>query len=179
VTATIDPGKVTAMMKGDIASGKELLKRAIKGEQDGLRFYKYLAEKATNPDAKRKLQGLASDEVRHEKTLIDLYKDLFKEEVGELPEKGINALAKFFDGSKAKGKTSEMEFIELAIEAELSATNFYKEGAKTIEDPVLIKICKELAEEEYRHFEILQAEKESLSGNYYWFGYDEGAPMEL
>ena len=165
-------------MTVDISSGKELLKRAIKGELDGLRFYNYLADKATNADAKRKLSGLAGDEKRHEAILINLYKRLYKEEVGELPAVGINALAKFFDGTKARGKQTEMDFINLAIEAELAATNFYKEGAAAAKDGEMKKLYEDLAAEEFTHFELLQAEKDSLGGNYYWFGTDLSAPME-
>ncbi len=165
-------------MAFDIASGKELLKAAIKGEKDGHRFYTMLADMAANPDAKTKLSRLAEDELRHEEVLNDMYKTLFKEEVGQLPEKGINALAKFFDGSHAKGKQSERQYIDLAIEVELSATDFYKDYAQRVEDPIIKEICEKMADEEYRHFEILQAEKDALSGNYYWFAFDSGAPLE-
>ena len=162
----------------NISSGKELLKRAIKGEHDGLRFYSYLAEKATNPEAKRKLMGLASDETRHQALLEKLYKSLYHEDVGELPAEGINALAKYFDGSKAKGKHSEVQFIDLAIEAELSASKFYRAGAENSNDPQMRSLYKELADEEFGHYESLQAEKDALGGNYYWFGYDDSSPME-
>lgn len=165
-------------MSISISSGKELLKRAIKGEKDGLRFYSLLAHKTENPEAKRKLQKLADDEKRHETTLIEIYEKLYGEEVGQLPREGINALAKFFDAGKAKEKHTEMQFIDLAIEAELSATNFYKETAANLENGDLKKICEDLADEEFSHYELLQAEKEAISGNYYWFGYDVGAPLE-
>lgn len=165
-------------MAVNITSGKELLKRAIKGEKDGLKFYTLLANKTENRDAKRKLQKLADDEKRHEAVLIDIYKRMYNEEVGQLPKEGINALAKFFDAGKAKEKHTEMQFIDLAIEAELSATNFYKETAAHIEDGNLQKICEDLAEEEFGHYELLQAEKDAISGNYFWFGYDSGSPLE-
>ena len=166
------------MTKVDVSSGRELLKRAIKGEKDGLRFYTLLANRAENPEAKRKLQRLAEDEKRHEITLVGIYRRLYKEEVGELPKEGINALAKFFDAGKAKEKQTEMQFIDLAIEAELSATNFYKSAGASITDSELKKICEDLSEEEFRHYELLKAEKEALGGNYYWFGYDTEAPLE-
>lgn len=165
-------------MTVNITSGKELLKRAIKGEYDGLRFYTYLVEQASNPEAKRKLGGLANDEKRHMAILEALFKNLYKEEVGELPKEGINALAKFFDGSKAKGRHSEMQFIDLAIDAELAATKFYKTGADTAADPEMKRLYTELADEEFGHYESLQAEKSALGGNYYWFGYGDSSPME-
>lgn len=161
-----------------ISSGKELLKRAIKGEHDGLRFYTYLAEKTVHPEARRKLSGLAADEKRHVAILENMFKRLYEENVGELPEEGISALAKFFDGTKSKDKHSEVQFIDLAIEAELAATKFYRSGAETATEPDLKTLYQELADEEFGHYESLQAEKSALGGNYYWFGYGESSPME-
>ncbi len=160
------------------SSGQELLKRAIKGEQDGQRFYIYVAGKATNPEAQRKLTRLAEDEKRHEATLIGIYQKVYHEKVGELPKEGINVLARFLDTSRIKELKTEMQFIDLAIQAELAATKFYKESIPGAESPELKKLYQDLADEEYGHFELLQAEKDALGGNYYWFGYDENSPME-
>jgi rubrerythrin len=155
-----------------------VLKRAIKGERDGYFFYNLLAEKATNKDAKRKLENLRDDEIRHEKTLIDIYQRMVGGEVGELPEKGINALAEVFRRGHLEERKTEQEFISLAIEAELAATKFYQEQETATDDPEFRAIFKALADEEYLHFQLLQAEKDALAGNYSWFGYDESSPLE-
>ena len=44
----------------------ETLKKAIKGEKDGYFFYNLLSEKATNPAARKKLEQLRDDEIRHD-----------------------------------------------------------------------------------------------------------------
>ena len=156
----------------------EVLRKAIKGEEDGYKFYNLLAEKATNPDARRKLENLRDDEIRHEKTLKEIFAKHVGGEVGELPERGINALADVFRKGRLQERTTEMEFLNLAIEAELAATRYYQEERDLVDDPTFQQIFDQLAEEEHGHFELLQAEKEALSGNYNWFGYDEGAPLE-
>jgi len=74
-----------------------ILKSAIKGEEDGYTFYNLLAEKATNPEAKRRLENLRNDEKRHKAVLVNLYKKFVGGEIGELPPKGINALAQVFE----------------------------------------------------------------------------------
>jgi rubrerythrin len=155
-----------------------ILKKAIKGEEDGLYFYDLLSKKATNVDARRKLEGLRDDEVRHKETLIAIYEKYVGGDIGKLPAKGINALAQVFRKGHVMERHSEMEFISLAIEAELAATRYYREERDLIDDPEFRKIFDELAEEEHRHFEILQAEKDALAGNYNWFGFDNGAPLE-
>ena len=160
------------------ALSKEILKQAIVAEIDGQKFYKFLADRAQNPDAKRKLGNLAKDEVRHEALLMQVYKDIHGEEVKNLPKKGTGVLAEFFARSREKDNLSEMQYIDMAIEAELAATGYYKEAARAASGKDVQKICQMMADEEFRHYESLKAEKEALTGNYFWFGYDEGTPME-
>jgi rubrerythrin len=155
-----------------------ILKKAIKGEEDGLHFYSLLAEKATNVEAKRKLEGLRDDEVRHKVTLVALYRKHVGGEIGKLPAHGITALRKVFAKGHLDERKTEMDFINLAIEAELAATKYYREQRNLIADPEFKEIFDQLAEEEHGHFELLQSEKEALAGNYNWFAYGDSSPME-
>jgi len=155
-----------------------LLKSAIKSEIDGFTFYDLLSKQAVNEDAKRRLENLRNDEARHRATLVEIYKKEVGGEVGALPEEGVGPLQKAFVDGKLKKFNSEVEYINLAIDAELDAVKFYKEGANIIEDENFKKILIEMAEEENSHYEILMAEREALSGNYFWFSADGSSPME-
>ncbi len=156
----------------------KLLKTAIKGEVDGYTFYNLLAEESKNPDAKRRLENLRDDEKRHKTILVDLYKKHVGGDIGELPEHGLGALATVFEKGKLKNIKTEMEYINLAIEAELATTKFYSESAEVVTDPEMKDILNNLSDEENGHYNILMAEKQALGGNYYWFAFDEGAPLE-
>jgi len=165
-------------MAQNTAQAKDLLKQAIKSEIDGQRFYNYLAEKTSNDEARRKLSHLAGDEVRHEKALRQIFTRIYGEKDIALPEKGVGVLSDFFENPESREDMSERQYIDLAIEAELAATEYYKaEAARTTADD-LKKIFESMAAEEYSHFELLQAEKDALSGNYYWFSFDDTSPME-
>lgn len=155
-----------------------ILKSAIKGEEDGYTFYNLLAEKATNPEAKRRLENLRNDEKRHKAVLVNLYKKYVGGEIGELPPKGINALAQVFEKGRLKRLRSEIDYINLAIDAELAATKFYKEGKHLVDDKDFRQIMEQLEDEEHSHYELLMAEREAMSGNYYWFSTEDSAPME-
>jgi rubrerythrin len=165
-------------MKEDTTQAQELLKRAVKSEIDGQRFYKFLAEKTTNADAKRKLINLADDEVRHEKALRNMYQNIYNEELTELPEKGVGVLSEFFANPKRREDLSEVQYIDMAIEAELAATQYYKEESERAETDQFRKIFEGMAAEEFNHYELLQAEKAALGGNYYWFSFGDTSPME-
>ena len=157
---------------------RDILKRAMRGEKDGYQFYDLVSKKATNPNAKRLLEKLRDDEIRHMKVLQDIFKEMVGGDVGELPEQGISALTDVFKKGQLNELQSEMEYLNLAIEAELAATKYYKEIGANIENAKFKKVCEQLADEEHGHFEILQAEKDALAGNYGWFNLGEGNPME-
>jgi rubrerythrin len=164
-----------AKTKKEIAG---ILKRAIKGEEDGYFFYNLLSKKSTNAEARRKLENLRDDEIRHKETLYAIYDKYIGGEIGKLPPKGIGALAKVFRKGRLLELKTEMEYINLAIEAELAATKYYREERDLVGDPDFRSIFDRLADEEHSHFELLQAEKEALAGNYHWFSYGDGAPLE-
>lgn len=156
----------------------DILKKAIKGEEDGLHFYSLLAERSTNPEARRKLERLRDDEARHKVTLTGLYRTYVGGEIGKLPARGINALRKVFAKGHLDNRKTEMDFINLAIEAELAATKYYREQKNLVDDAGFKDIFNQLADEEHGHFELLQAEKDALSGNYNWFAYGDSSPLE-
>jgi rubrerythrin len=155
-----------------------LLKHAVKGEEDGAMFYDLLSQAAANPTAKKRLEGLRDDEKRHKAILTSLYKKYVGGEVGALPDKGIGALAQVFEKGKLRRLKSEMEYINLAIEAELATARYYKSGIDAVAEPDFKEILHQLVEEEDSHYEILMAEREALSGNYFWFATEDSAPME-
>ena len=156
----------------------EALKVAIKGEVDGFQFYQLLAERATNDEARRCLEELRDDESRHKDVLYDLYDQTVGGRPEQLPDQGISALARLFTRGRLDPKKTEMEIINMAIEAELAAVKFYQTAQEEYEDPQLLALFDQLADEEHSHFEILQAEKDAIGGNYHWFSADEGLPHE-
>lgn len=156
----------------------EILKKAIKGEEDGYYFYNLLSERASNPQAKRKLESLRDDEIRHKETLYAIYEKFVGGEIGDLPPKGINVLAEVFKKGHLEQRRTEVDFINLAIEAELAAMNYYQSERDLIDDDEFKKIFDQLADEEHNHYELLVAEREAISGNYYWFDIDETSSQE-
>lgn len=155
-----------------------LLKRAIKSENDGFTFYDLLSKETSSEIVKSRLETLRDDERRHRGILIDLFNKHVGNEIGQLPQRGIGPLEKAFNQDKLIKFNGEIEYINLAIEAELSATKFYKENADAVNDPDFSKILNDLSDEENAHYEWLMAEREALAGNYFWFSSDGTSPME-
>jgi rubrerythrin len=161
--------------KEDVAN---VLKKAIRGEEDGYYFYNFLSEKADNPEARKKLEILRDDEIRHRKTLCNLYDKYIGGEIGELPPKGINALAEIFKKGRLEQRHTEVDFLNLAIEAELAAMKYYQSESDLIDDKEFKEIFAKLADEEHSHYEWLIAERDAISGNYYWFDLGDSSSQE-
>jgi rubrerythrin len=166
------------MSENESAEKASLLKSAIKSEIDGFTFYDLLAREVDNSDAKRRLESLRDDEARHRVRLIELYRKHVGGEPGALPAEGVSPLEEAFVKGGLKKFKSEVEYINLAIKAEIAAAKFYKEGAASIDETDFKDILEQLADEENGHYEILMAEREALAGNYYWFIADGTSAME-
>ena len=156
----------------------ELLKWAMQREIEAYKFYDLLYQKATNKEARKRLETLREDEKRHEATLRELYRKCFNQEVGELPAMGDDQMATMVKQGHLDELKSEIEFINLAIDAETAAMKFYKEAAQKAEDGELKDMLDRLSDEESTHYDILMAERHALSGNYYWFSTGDTSPME-
>src|SRR6056297_3581269 len=100
----------------------ETLKRAMRGEEDGYRFYDLLSKKTNNQSAKKLLESLRDDEVRHKETLKGIWEKHIGGEIGELPDKGLSVLTEIFRKGNVEARHTDVEFVNLAIEAELAAT---------------------------------------------------------
>jgi rubrerythrin len=166
------------MSDGNVKEKAEILKMAIKSEIDGCNFYDLLAKESKNEDAKRRLENLRDDEVRHKKQLTTLYKKLVGTEPESLPEEGIGPLVKVFKSDKVDGLKSETTYINLAIDAEISAMKFYKEAAESYDDEEIKSMLMRLSDEENGHYQWLMAERQAMAGNYFWFGEMGSSPME-
>ncbi|MGB7061191.1 MAG: ferritin family protein [Candidatus Zixiibacteriota bacterium] len=147
----------------------EALATAIYNEQSAFDFYTGLSEIIKNQSGKEKFKFLAADERRHRELLEAHYKKLTSGK--EFP----------FDPAKLKtikveirDNTTASEALDIGIKAEKEAYEFYSRSADETQDADAKKMFSMLAEQEDRHYNLLTAEKQALTGQFYWF--DIGTP---
>ena len=167
-----DKKRVYKEAEGDIgpeATVLEALATAIYNEQSAFDFYKGLSEIIKNQSGKEKFKFLAADEKRHRELLEAHYKKTTGGK--EFP----------FDPAKLKtievevrDNTTAAEALDIGIKAEKEAYEFYSKSAEQTQDPDAKKMFLMLAEQEDRHHNLLIAEKQALTGQFYWF--DAGTP---
>ena len=110
--------------------------------------------------------------------VVDLYRQILKTEPRDLPSEGIPDILDAIRTMDVTEKTELLKLLDLAMEAELLSAKFYARGAKISDDIKTRKVFDELAREEDGHYNMLAAEKSSLSGDLYWFSRSDPTIME-
>jgi rubrerythrin len=157
---------------------EDILGLAVATEIQGRRFYQNLSEKIANPTVKKRIEGLANDEARHQVLMEELYRKILGKEPQALPAKGVPDIIKAIASLRVDDRTQVLGIIEMAIEAETTSAKFYQRGAHIAGDNKTRLIFEELEREEDGHFNYLVSEKAALSGDLYWFSINDSAMME-
>jgi rubrerythrin len=161
---------------------KDAIKGAIQLEINGRKFFNHASEVTEHERGKKMFRFLADEEVRH----LDVFGKLFskilggedwknyfneKDLSGEAPL--VEKLKQRMKGAKGKGET---EALSIGMQLEREAIEFFNNAAKNTDDPVAKKIFKEISEEEKFHYDLLQAQHDSVSNSGFWL---DGAEFQM
>ena len=148
-------------MKANPATGQTLIE-AIKNEIEGREFYLALAKKVKNPLVRRKVLGLAEDELEHRETLSRLYWAQTGTEVGD------------FDDFEANVDLPDVQHLslpdrlQLAMDTEKKAADTYMRMAEVEENERSAAFLEYLSEFEEGHYDILAGELEKIRNTPGW-----------
>lgn len=148
-------------MKANPATGQTLIE-AIKHEIEGRAFYLALAKKVKNPLVRRKILGLAEDELEHRETLSRLYWAQTGTEVGNLDD--FEANVELPDAQNI----SLTDLLQLAMDTEKQAAANYMEMAEKEENEKSAAFLEYMSEIEESHYEALAAELENIRSQPGW-----------
>ena len=148
-------------MAANTAAGQTIIE-AIKREIEGRAFYLALAERVRNPLVRRKILGLAEDELEHRETLSRLYWAQTGKEVGDLGDTEVNVDLPDVEN------ISLADLLELAMETEKKAAAAYTKMARETRDEKSAAFLEYLSEVEESHYEALAAELEKIRARPGW-----------
>ena len=148
-------------MKANPATGQTLIE-AIKHEIEGREFYLALAKKVKNPLVRRKILGLAEDELEHRETLSRLYWAQTGTEVGNMDEFEVNVDLPDVDNM------SLPDLLQLAMDTEKRAAATYVEMANKEENQRSAAFLEYLAEFEEGHYDTWADELEKIRSTPGW-----------
>jgi rubrerythrin len=154
---------------------KNSIELAVYREIGARNFYRRISAKIKNQEGKSRFVQLSEDEDGHRIKLESWFEKL----VGE---KFVADKAKI-EQSEIQGidigeQTGALEALNIAIRAEEQAREFYSEQAERTDIPELKRLLERLSEEESGHFSLLEAERNSIIGGFYWFDLDSTAFLE-
>lgn len=153
---------------------EDAIKEAIKLEINGRNFFQHAEEVTRHELGKKMFRRLADEEVKHLETFSSLFnqilkgkdwKRLIKSE--ELEEKSdlIERLKASVKGEEGKG---EIEALRIGMELEERAIKLFGKSAEEVNDPAAREIFQKITEEEKFHYDLLQAQYDSLTHSGFW-----------
>jgi rubrerythrin len=151
-----------------------VIRHAIKLEINGRSFFNHATEVTHNELGKKMFRKLAQDETEH----LDAFGKLFtaltggeewKKVVDPDEVKGDSYLIDELNSRMKKGeRASELEAISIGMELERSAVDFFEKAARESSDPKAQEILEKICEEEKFHYELLQAQYDSVNKSGFW-----------
>ncbi|MBM3306574.1 MAG: hypothetical protein FJY80_07585 [Candidatus Aminicenantes bacterium] len=156
------------------AQVRDFAREAIRLEIRGFEFFNQAAGMTHNALGQKMFRHLAQQEIHH----LEAFRKLFAESVSaeewkktvrEEEAAGRSAVIEDLVArmKRAEGK-GEIEAIRIGMELELKAIEFFKGCAAAGDDPAAKDIFVTIADEERYHYDLLQAQYDSVTGTGYW-----------
>lgn len=155
---------------------ENVIREAITLEINGRKFFNHAAEITHHPRGKKMFLHLAEEEVKH----LEIFGKLFSQILGgadwrkEIKPEDVSGEAplveKLKESVKKEERKGEIEALRIGMELEQTAIEFFTKASKETEDPVAKKMFIEISEEEKFHYDLLQAQYDSVTGSGFWLG---------
>jgi len=153
---------------------KDAIKGAILLEINGHKFFNHAADVTQHDSGKKMFRFLAEEEVKHLKTFTNLFSQIlegedWKEYISSNELEGEAPLVeKLKERMKREEGKGETEALNIGMQLEMDAINFFQKAAEETDDPVAKKIFREIAEEEKFHYDLLQSQHDSVTKSGFW-----------
>jgi rubrerythrin len=134
-----------------------ILDFAIKMEVDGKAFYEKLAQGSSMAGLKTIFSRLAEDEQKH----LEVFQSLQAGQTVAMAdttvlEEAQNVFASFLQSERPDTPSADLEAYRFAMKLEVDSFRLYEEAAGKENDPEAQRLLLRIAEEEHKHFSILE-----------------------
>lgn len=135
----------------------DILKYAMQMEKDGEEYYRQLAQRTENKGLKSILTMLADEEVKHYKTIEKMKTERPQPATTEILARAKNIFAKIKKSDKGLNfESGQIELYRKAQDIEKKSEQFYREKANKVEGKYQKEMFLQLAEEENKHYFLLE-----------------------
>ncbi len=155
---------------------------AIRLEINGRKFFNHAAEVTQHEKGKKMFRFLAEEEVKHLETFSRLFSQILSSDDWKKYVKGrdlegeaplVEKLKERIRSGEGKGDT---EALSIGMQLERDAIEFFQRAAAESDDPVARKIFNDIVEEEKFHYDLLQAQHDSVTNSGFWL---DGAEFQM
>ena len=163
---------------------EDVLKKAIKMEEEGYDFYKQAEARTASRTGKSMYSFLADYEVHHKKLLESMLRNTTPSARDldiPLPKERLRSV---FDEArknmeKAVPVTSDdVDALTFGMGKETESYQLYHKAADNSSDPGVKAVFERMAREEEQHYEILEQTRYYLKEYAIWTLWEEGGPIE-
>ena len=153
----------------------DAIKQAIRLELNGRHFYNKAVEITQNENGRKMFDRLAREEVEHLEAFSKLFTRIlggphWKKHVREEEIEGRAELIERLERKKAESVgEGEIEAIRIGLELERTAIDHFGNAAKQATEPKAREIFERIRKEEQRHYDLLQAQYDSVTHSGFWF----------
>lgn len=153
---------------------KKAIEEAIQLEVEGRHFFLAAAEATKNEKGKKMFKWLADEELKHMEVFSRLFSEVLGSEdwrakvilnKGEMDSPLVKKLKERISQSKGKQET---EALSIGLELEQRAIKLFEDAARQTTDRKAQEIFRKIVEEEKFHYDLLQAQLDSLNHSGYW-----------
>jgi rubrerythrin len=137
-----------------------ILERAIQSEEHSYTLYSHLAAKVERPEAKKLLEGLAEQELRHKEMLQSF--EIGDMESAEPPKLDDQNLTDFMEPTPIDPSATVQDVMLFAIKKEQSAYEFYTRMSEFAPSGDVKGLFDKLAREEIAHKHSLESIYEDM-----------------
>ena len=152
------------------------IKEAIRLEINGRKFFKHAADITEHEKGKKMFRFLADEEVKHMEVFAKMFSQILESEdwkqyVRDEELRGESPLVeRLKDRMKNEERKGEVEALRVGMELEKNAIDFFSKASLGADDLTAKKIFREIGEEEKFHFDLLQAQYDSVTHSGFWLG---------
>jgi len=154
----------------------KLVKEAIRLEIKGRSFFLHAAEMTESDLGRKMFERLANDEVEHMKAFGRLFTEATGDEEWKkfvkAEEREISAVIEKLkervkDAAKQK-RSGDLEAIRIGMELERSGVDFFARLVAESGSPTAQEIAGKIREQEETHYDLLQAQYDSVHNSGFW-----------
>ena len=147
----------------------DIFEYAMQMEKDGEVYYRHLAEQTFNADLRSILIMLADEELKH----FNIIKDIQKGKLEVVKTTVLDDAKNIFVLAKESGQVFDLDIGQIELcrrvqDIEVKSRNFYLEKSNEVEQEYQKEIFLKLAEEENKHYFLLENIIEFLSRPEQW-----------